>query len=1063
MPSVKPKQNSTGPAYWRSLDELADTPRFRAFLEKEFADYDPEQILAVPSRRGFMKLMAASMALAGAASLTGCRRWPEQHVAPYNNRPEGFTPGAAVQFATVMELGGVAQPLLATSIDGRPVKIEGNPTHPLSGGAAGRLAQASVLEMFDPERSREILSQGKKSTWDAFATGVGSFKGGAGLTVLSEATSSPSVAALRKQLGEADWYEYEPINRDNALEGARHAFGKSLREQLHLDKAQVIACFDADILGSHPAAIRHARDWAAGRDVEHGDFKRVYMTEGVFSITGANADERVPVPTGMVLEVLKAVAAALGINQSPSVELSAPARQWVDKLAADLKAHKGASLVTVGPNQPAVAHVLGAMINDALGNLGKTVTYIEEPGGDRPTSTAAISALVRKINAGEVKTLLILGGNPVFNAPMDLKFGDALKKVDTSIHLSHYVDETSKACTWHLPRAHYLEAWGDARAWDGSLSVVQPLIQPLYDDANSIPKSVIEVLAMLAGDKVADGREIVRRTFGEILPKSSFERAWQTVLRDGTVVGSATPAEKVAKPSEKSMAMIAATVAGQGYELTFTEDYTVYDGRFANNGWLQETPDPMTKVVWDNPANMSPNTAKDLKVWQDDLIEIAVGQHTMTAAVNLLPGMADGAIGISLGYGRTSAGYVGDKVGFDVYQARSSTQMGFAPVSVKKTNRRYRVVATQEHFAIDSTAAQEREERSSYELYRSATVGQYKEYEHHAAEHGGHGDHEFSLRKLPHVPSMKDKQGHTVPLQIFDEAVDYSKEKHAWAMAIDLSKCIGCNACVVACQSENNVPVVGKYECGRGREMAWIRVDRYFHGDPDHSESIKAVHQVVTCHHCENAPCEQVCPVAATTHDSEGLNVMIYNRCIGTRYCSNNCPYKVRRFNWFDWHAKPVHSSIFGGTWLGIPDQQQLSIDKIRQMQFNPEVTVRMRGVMEKCSFCVQRIKAATIPAKNADPNYQLEDGTINPACAQTCATDAIIFGDLADSNSRVSKAFKNPRAFEMLKHLNVRARTRYLARINNPVEATADHGSGHDAGHGSESPKEPSHAKDHG
>ncbi|MBI1367886.1 MAG: 4Fe-4S dicluster domain-containing protein [Planctomycetes bacterium] len=1032
MPSVNP--NKTGRAYWRSLDDLQDTPQFRELLSKEFADYTPEQILESPSRRSFMKIMGASMALAGAGSMSGCRRWPEQKVAPYNMRPEGRIPGIPVHYATAMELGGVAQPLLVTSFDGRPTKIEGNPSHPQSNGAAGVYAQASVLEMYDPERSRRVLNAGKDSTYDAFFKAVGKFADGEGLSVLCEATSSPSIAALRAKMPKVQWYEYEALTRDNEREGAKLAFGQAVRAQLHLDKAKVIACFDADILGEHPASLAHARAWAAGRKGLDATMSRMYAVENTFTITGTCADERLAVASGRVLDVLKAVASELGIQVSSATPLDGDAAAFVKRLAAELKANEGKGLVAAGPTQPAATHALAALVNEKLGNLGSTVSYLAEPDETRPSHVEALSTLTKLMNDGSVPTLLIIGGNPVYDAPVDLNFAAALAKVKTSIHLSTYVNETSKGCAWHLPRSHYLEAWGDTRAWDGTISVVQPLILPLYGTL-----SAIELLAKLSGEEITDGLAIVRRTFSQWIGSDVFERQWRKTLSDGLLANSAAETVKVSV-SDKALAIVSATVADTGLELTFRQDYAVYDGRFANNGWLQELPDPMTKVVWDNVAIVGWKTAESLGLAQGDLVELKVGDRTMNAPVFIVPGQADESITMSLGYGRTAAGYVGNEVGFDVYQARTASRMYAMRVDLKKLGRKYQIATTQDYYAIDPTARREREHRVSGELYREASVEEYENYKHNMHS-GKHHVIEFRIDEAPHVPSQEER-GRTMPLQIIDEPVDYYEGQPRWAMSIDLSSCIGCNACVMACQSENNIAVVGKQEAARGRAMHWIRVDRYFKGDPDNANKMHAVHQPVTCHQCENAPCEQVCPVAATTHDSEGLNVMIYNRCIGTRYCSNNCPYKVRRFNWFDWHAKPVHSNITGGTWLGIPDQQQLSIDKVRQMQFNPEVTVRMRGVMEKCTFCVQRIKAVTIPAKNEGRN--VEDGQIVTACQQTCPTQAITFGDLSDPNSKVSQQFKNDRAYEMLRDLNVRARTRYLARINNPATSV---GSGEPAG----------------
>ena len=1041
----------TGRAYWRSLDELADTPEYRQFLEKEFADYSPQQIVSSPSRRAFMKIMGASMALAGAVGLPGCRRWPEQKLAPYAKRPEGRIPGVPEQYATIFDLGGVAQPLLVSSTDGRPNKIEGNPTHPQSLGAADVYSQASVLGMYDPHRSRYVKVRGEDgqqvaSTWDAFAVVMDQVAadGGRGVAILSEATHSPTVADLRTRLTSAlpaaKWYEWEPLTRANEVEGARQAFGRPVRTVLALDKAKVIACFDADILGSHPAALRYSRDWAKGRDATSGAMNRTYVAESHFSITGTNADVRLPIPSSKVGDLLRALAGALGSDAGAAAKATENAANFIHDLAADLKANRGASVIVAGPSQPPEVHALVHLLNEQLGNVGSTITYVDEGATpDAPSHLQQITRLAEQMAAGQVKTLLILGGNPVYDAPANLDFAALLAKVPLTAHLSFYEDETSNLCTWHLPRSYYLEAWGDGRSWTGLVSVQQPLILPLY-----ATRSPIEVLAMLLKDEVRTGYDLVRRTFAASLPAAQFEKAWRQVLHDGFVPGSEfkpaqVRARNVAAPQARPL-------ADDEFELVLVQDSKLYDGRFANNAWLQELPEPLSKITWDNAAWIAPMTAKRLGITRGDMVRIEVGGRAIDVPVFVMPGQNPATITLSLGYGRNSAGYVGNGVGFDAYQLRTTDNMWVTPgVKITPTGRAYELVTTQDHFALDAIGFAERQRRVFGNLVRSATLDQYKHLDEHA-----HGDEPATFDN-PHVaapaamhaPTIESPEdasadiGRKVPLQLWDAPVEF--EGHAWGMAIDLNKCIGCSACVIACQAENNVPVVGKDQVKQNREMHWIRIDRYFSGDPETPESMQAVHQPVTCHHCETAPCESVCPVAATVHDTEGLNVMVYNRCVGTRYCSNNCPYKVRRFNWFDWHSKPVKGDMFSGTFLGMPDQQQLEkVDPVRRMGYNPEVTVRMRGVMEKCTFCTQRIKAATIPAKNAwtqgkRESWRVNDGEITPACAQTCPTEAILFGDLNDPNSRVREAYKSDRAYAMLKELNTRPRNRYMALISNP------------------------------
>ncbi len=1055
----------TGREYWRSLDDLADSPQFRELMSKEFADYAPEMITS-PTRRGVMKVMAASMAMAGLAGIGGCRRWPERTLAPYNDRPEGRIPGIPEQFATAYDVGGYAQPILVSSFDGRPIKVEGNPSHPASNGAATHYAQASVLSMYDPHRSQKPLGpttpkalserpSQTTATWAAFEDAIKA-AGTDGLAVLSEASSSVTLTGLKAALitKGAAWYTYEPINCDNEIAGSKLAFGEAARGHLHIDKASVIVCLDADPLGAHPDALRNARNWAVGRRSADTDKKmnRMFSVESRYSITGSNADRRLALASSKIGQVARAIAGL-------SANLDAPATKFAAEIKKAIEAAGSSAVVIVGANQPAEVHALGLLINQQIKAIGTTITFSEEPNtGD---NAAQIKALAADMTAGKVKTLVILGGNPVYNAPADVNFAEALKKVSLSAHLSSYVDETSKACTWHLPKSHYLEAWNDSRSFDGTITVVQPLILPLYES-----RSDIEVAAILAGQKQG-GLQLVQAALKTTLPSDTFGKSWRKVLFAGLVEGSGykpvTPkvdADAVAKLELK---------AASDLEVVLTHSYGMYDGRFATNGWLHELPDPMTKLVWDNAAMVAPATAAKLNLKHNDVIKITVGERSVAAAVYLMPGQAVDSIALALGYGRTDAGDVGNDIGFNVYPLLTTGAMTIVTgVTVSTDHRRYDLVTTQEHHMIDTLGMAERGRRVG-KIVREGTLAEYAETKAGAVpEFIEAGDTE-----KPMAPSHDGKS--KVPLQIWSDPLKYDAG-FQWAMAIDLNSCIGCGACTIACQAENNIPIVGKEQVQRGREMHWIRIDRYFKVrdasgklDPtsdlkDPNMQIEAVHQPMTCHHCENAPCESVCPVAATTHDTEGLNVMVYNRCVGTRYCSNNCPYKVRRFNYFDWNFKDPRKGPSDGMYLGIPDEQQNArITPIQKMGFNPDVTVRMRGVMEKCTFCTQRIKAVTIPLRNdfrrklaaGDTTAKLElaDGKITPACAQTCPTQAITFGNLMDPNSRVSKIqgrtagpqdkFKadpsSVRAYEVLAELNTRPRVRYLARITNGgVEAPA-------------------------
>jgi molybdopterin-containing oxidoreductase family iron-sulfur binding subunit len=1015
MPSLTGQD--TGLAYWRSLDELADTPEFRRFVEAEFPGL-ATGMLDSASRRRFLKLMGASLALAG---LTGCR-WPTERIAPYANRPAGRTPGVPVQYATAMELGGVAAGLLVTSYDGRPIKIEGNPSHPTNRGAADAFSQAAILELYDPDRSTVPIQreggQWFRRTWDEVAAFCGRHfedlrpSGGAGLRILSEASSSSSLADMRARLLEAfpqaEWVEYEPVSFDNERAGTAMAFGSPYRIQYALDRADTVVCLDADLLMTHPAAVRHARDFADGRRVnERGrrsqdgrPMNRLYVLESHHTVTGSAADHRWAVRSAAIPAVadqLAARLAELGVHVphlgaevlGAAAELKGaapPGREAVAAMAGELAASRGRGLVAAGPQQPPEVHALVCAVNEALGHVGRTVTYTAASDPGRPTHTEAIRNLAADMRAGKVNTLLILGGNPVYDAPADLGFGELLSSVETAIHLSLYRNETSRACHWHLPRAHFLESWGDARAYDGTLSIVQPLIEPFYGG-----RTPIEVLAWVLREKPENGYEIVRRTMRRMHSGPDFEHFWKQSLHDGVVPGTTWPAEaprvRAGQWAERFAGQVAAPAeAGAGNpEIVFRPDTHVYDGRFANNGWLQELPEPISKLTWDNAAILGPATAGALGARTGDLLRLSRGTRELEIAAFVLPGVAEGSVTLTLGYGRSAAGRVGSGTGFNTYVLRTSEAMHTASgVAIARTGRRYQLAVTQDHHAIESEVGKKAKRERLHMLVREATVDEYVER-----------------------PDFPKHAVHMPPLVSPWKEKEYTG--HRWAMSIDLNACIGCGACVTACQAENNIPVVGKDEVDRGREMHWIRVDRYFKGPP---EAPQVSHQPVTCHQCENAPCEQVCPVAATMHSSEGLNDMVYNRCIGTRYCSNNCPYKVRRFNWFNNHK---------------------DLAEIEKMRFNPEVTVRSRGVMEKCTYCVQRISAAKIAAKNE--RRPIADGEITPACAQTCPTQAIVFGDLSDPGSRVSRSHGQGRSYALLAELNVKPRTKYLAKLRNPAE----------------------------
>ncbi len=1034
----------TGKEYWRSLEQLADAPGFRELVSKEFPGYDADS-MSQTSRRRFLKLMGASLALAG-FTLTGCRRWPQEKLAPYTASPQGRLPGVPEQYATVMETNGVAQGLLVTSFDGRPIKIEGNPSHPFSWtiqdkiGSADAMAQASVLELYDPNRSRRVTFRNginqrgtKASTWNDFRSAMETTlaSNGVKLAVLSEATSSPSLLEVKGRLlaahPSARWFEYEPISDDNELEGARLAFGKPVRTQLKLDKASVIISLDADLLGSHSAHTRYAADWASGRrsaDSTSADsvptMNRLLVAESTFSITGAVADVRLPVDPSRLIVLARAIAENVGIkafSDGGAPKLTRDEDAFVAAATTGLKTPGKPAVMACGPTAPPEAHALCHLVNQAIGAIGTTVTLLDDPAFSRPSHIKSITDLASAITEKQVDVLLIIGGNPAYDAPVDLGLTKLLPTVPTTVRLGLYEDETSALCNWHLPRAHYLESWNDARGYDGTLSIVQPLIEPLFGG-----KTPAEVLTMLVGDDVSSD-QIVRHAWARFIPgefEINFRRALEKGLLAGTEYKQFTPPAGLAP--QLGMPSAAPPPHSPGtFTLRFEVDPRVYDGRFANNGWLQETPSPVSKIMWDNAALMAKKDADALGLTTGDMVNIALGNlQGMNIAVYVMPGQPVGVIGLPLGYGRDVAELkIAHRLGFNTYFLRTSQHPCFAGgATVKKLGHSYDLALTQNHHIIDDIGAHARDER----------IG--------AKNQSGPIIHETSF--AAYTQNARSAHGDTrrIELQLFSPPSKFN-DTHAWGMAVDLNTCIGCNACAVACQSENNIPIVGKHEALNHREMNWIRIDRYFKGAAE-DPSIEVAYQPMMCQHCENAPCEEVCPVAATVHDSEGLNTMVYNRCIGTRYCSNNCPYKVRRFNYFDYHSQDPRST--GMPYLGIPDEQQNStVDKIKQMVFNPQVTIRMRGVMEKCTYCVQRIHT-TVAAKrtaSADGNGDIHDGDIITACQQACPTQAIVFGDLNDPNSRVTQLHKSNRAYAVLnEELNTRPRTLYLAKLRNQPEA---------------------------
>jgi MoCo/4Fe-4S cofactor protein with predicted Tat translocation signal len=1027
---------SDGPQYWRSIEQLAQSPELEQYIENEF----PSLAVAIEEtdRRQFLRLLGATLALAGVTS-SGCRRWPVEEVLPHTSRPSGTSPGVAQHYATAIEWNGVATGVLAKSYDGRPIKIEGNPDHPLSGGAASPHAQASILELYDPDRSRHPIQRdqggphgdGEPQQWDRRWAEFQAFadphfqslrqRDGEGLAMLIQPTSSPSWQRLHTELEQsmpkARWFEYQPLHRDNEYAGSRAAFGRALRSQYQLQNAQTIVLFDADLFGAHPAHLKLARDWAAGRkSVDHGTMNRLYVVEPGLSITGSVADVRLPAKPSLVRQCVAHLAYRLGIIANQPSGLSQREAAVVDAAAGDLVSAGANGVVAAGPAQDAATIQLVHAINQRLGSVGHTLSYTDEPLAGTSGCLEQIGQLSELLHGNVINTLVIVGGNPVYDAPadapLDLTSGDS--RALTSIHLSLYDNETSRDCTWHLPAAHFLECWGDGRGWDGTYTLQQPLIRPMFDG-----KSPIELLTMLQGQASESGLPMVRSTFEKQF-SGAKQRDWDQALHDGLQADSQY--EAVAATAVQIDEREFAGPSNAEWEVRFVADFKTQDGRFANSAWLQELPDPLTKLTWDNAALISTADAEQLRLTTGDVVRLSVDdpETSIEIPVYVMPGQARGCITLPLGYGRTSAGHIGNNIGSNVYPLRRSTASYQADgCRVTKTGRRHELVTTQEHDVPDAVAQRALTKRLGSRgepgmIIHEALLADYQ-HDHHAVHEGSHAVHAAPLFDLPIA---------------FDSP-------HKWGMSIDLNACIGCGGCVLACQAENNIPVVGKANVAVNREMHWIRIDRYFKGEVEEPD---VVHLPMACAHCENAPCEQVCPVAATVHDSEGLNSMVYNRCVGTRYCANNCPYKVRRFNYFDFHATDPRSPA--QPWVGLPDEQQSSeVSPLKKMAHNPEVTVRMRGVMEKCTYCVQRIVEARIEAKNEHAQGRrdsqlVSDGEVQTACQATCPTRAIVFGDLNDPESGVSQARGNARSYEILEELNLGARTTYLAKIRNRERA---------------------------
>jgi MoCo/4Fe-4S cofactor protein with predicted Tat translocation signal len=1068
-----PAPSQTGKQYWRSLGELSDTPEFRNWLEREFPAGAAEMANDEVSRRSFLKLMGASMALAG-FGLSSCRK-PEQHLVPFTKSVEWTIPGKPLYYASAMPRRYGAMPLVVSTVDGRPIKIEGNPLHPDSNGATDAFAQASLLDLYDPSRSQRFVREKKLSDRAVFEKYIAELRpklaanGGAGLAFLVEETYSPTRerlrAELQKQFPRMRWCVYDPLLSEAQHFSTQISFGQDIRVMPQFDKADVVLALDSDFLDCGSGDLPSVRGFTARRRVREAkdSMNRLYVVENRYTLTGAMADHRLPFPASQIPAITHALATKIAIATkdqglaSVLVTLQGPAKtakydaRWLDEAAKDLMSKPGASLVVAGPHQPVVVQLMVYAINSALKNIGTTVLLRQLP---KTARTSSILQLAADIEAGRVKQLFILGGDPVYSAPRSitldrktkqpLDWPDLQKRVPEVIRLGQYEDATSALSHWHIPSAHYLESWGDGLTISGSHVAMQPMILPLFGGL-----SELDLLWTLLGNPAVEGPQLIQDTFRATAPPGDFDTAWNKFLHDG-VASHITPKNAAPIFNGNSAGGVAHTLWNKDFpaptkdspEIVLVPDYSMDDGRYINNGWLQEMPDPITKLTWDNAALMSPAFAHRVGVKDGDLIQVTVTdtakdlqgkpiRRQLVIATHILPGHADHSVTIPLGYGRKHTGPVGDEAGFNGYLLRTTSNPHYivadgkavAKVEVKKVAGNYALSTTQEHFSIEGRG-----------LVREATLEHYREDEEFVTKIAGDEELPKQLPTLYTHPKLDAPQ--------------------QWGMTVDLNTCTGCNACVIACQAENNIPIVGKLQVAHGRVMHWIRIDRYYASakpfNQDYGqwpENPEMVHEPMMCQHCENAPCETVCPVNATVHSEGGLNVMVYNRCIGTRYCANNCPFKVRRFNYFDYNQRPIGKKEIAGfsvyqEYLG-PLTEKGAPETVK-LQKNPNVTVRMRGVMEKCTYCVQRIEEAKIAAHvraGASDKTLIPRDSFTSACAQACPAEAIVFGDIADPETRVSKIKAENRNYRLLEYLNVKPRTSYLARIRNPNPKMPDAG----------------------
>jgi molybdopterin-containing oxidoreductase family iron-sulfur binding subunit len=989
-------KGAKGKKYWRSLDELADTPEFQAAVEREFPSAAPEWVDPV-SRRGFLKVMGASMALAG---LAGCTKQPDEPIYPYIKAPEDLILGKPMYFATAHPFATGAVPLLVKSDEFRPIKIDGNPEHNYNQGGSDPYTQGSLLDLYDPDRSKHVTFKGEGREWEEFAESfrekVVSTKDGTGIYFLSAAITSPTLARqwgeVEKLYPKAKLVQYEPAIAGTFLE-------KGLNVQYDLSQADVIVSLDADFISSasYPGFHKLVRDYAARRKQPENGMNRLYAVESSTTTTGMKAEHRLGLRASEVPAFAAALAQAVGAPgaSAPAYAWTAEQQKFLAALVKDLKASAGKSAVLPGLYQDPSVAALAIAINSALGNMGKTVFVGSEPSIPMPSDQLGdFKSLVADLNAGKVDWLVILNVNPIYNAPADLNFADAFNKANIVAHLGQHYDETGQISHWHIPAAHYLESWSDARAYDGTVSIVQPMIDPLYGG-----HSAHHVFQNLLDDPMVSPYDSVRQTWQAAI-KGDFETGWRKALHDGWIADTVPAAPAQGGPARAGAGAFSGTVPTptpkDSVEIIFRPDPNVYDGRWANVGWLQELPKPVTNLSWDNAAIVSGATLTRWNLEEDDIIEISVGNGRVKAPVIVAPGHPDNSVTVYLGYGR-EVGRVAGGAGFNAYLIRNTWAPLYATGAVKKVEGTWGIAITKSH----------------YQDHRGEAFGQPKGQDNNSLE----GDEAIDERGVIRYATLDEfranpnfaHEGDTRETPTYDDSLFPNwpyNEANAWAMSIDMNSCTGCNACIVSCYAENNLPVVGKQQVRIGRNMQWLRIDTYFEGD---LSAPRAHFQPMACQHCENAPCEQVCPVGATVHTPEGLNMMIYNRCVGTRYCSNNCPYKVRRFNF-----------------LLYSDYETESLKLMR----NPDVSVRSRGVMEKCTYCVQRIQEARIHADKE--NRGIRDGEIVTACQQACPARAITFGNKNDKDSRVTKLRAQQRSYQVIADINTRPRTTYVAEVLN-------------------------------